>query len=66
MIPPNSPAEVAKKMNIEIEEQLDDILWKIKRRWRSDLNELLADFKKEEEIDNDDREAIQALEAEFA
>jgi hypothetical protein len=40
MIPPNGPKSTAKQMTLLIEEQVDDIIWKIKSRRRSDSNEL--------------------------
>ena len=50
MIPPNGPKSIAKRMTRLIEEKVDDVIWKIKSRRRSDSNELpdLPDFMEED------------------
>jgi hypothetical protein len=40
MIPPNGPKSIAKQMTLLIEEKVDDVIWEIKSRRRSDSNEL--------------------------
>ena len=62
MIPPNSPAEVAKGMRVEIEDKLDDILWKIKGRRRSDSNELPAGFMMEDIDYEGEEQAVEEYE----
>jgi hypothetical protein len=40
MMPPNGPKSITKQMTLLIEEKVDDVIWKIKSRRRSDSNEL--------------------------
>ena len=47
LIPPNTPKLMAKQVEQKIEDRIDDVIWKIKGRRRSDSNEL-PDFTMEE------------------
>ena len=47
MVPPNGPESIAKQMALLIEERVDNVIWEIKSRRRSDSNEL-PDFTKKE------------------
>ena len=40
MVPPNGPESIAKQMALLIEERVDNIIWEIMSRRRSDSNEL--------------------------
>jgi hypothetical protein len=40
MMPPNGPKSIAPQMTRLIEERVDNVIWKINKRRRSDSNEL--------------------------
>ena len=46
MMPPNGPKSIAKQMIQSIEGRVDDVIWEIKNRRRSDSNELPSFMKK--------------------
>lgn len=60
MIPPDSPAEAAKKMKLEIEDKIDDIVWAITQRRRSDSNELPVGFMVEDTDCGAEEQVIEA------
>jgi hypothetical protein len=47
MMPPNGPKLIAKQMTQVIQGKVDDVVWKVESRRRSDSNEL-PDFTKED------------------
>jgi hypothetical protein len=50
MPPPNGPEIVAKRMAKSVEQRIDNIIWKIQSRCRSDSNEL-PDLAKEPDLE---------------
>lgn len=65
MIPPNGPAEVGKGIRVDIEDKIDDIVWKIQGHRRSDANESPPNFLNEDIDFKAERQALQEDVAEF-